>query len=130
MPFFFSFFFFVRFNARLMLEKLRGKRLMFVGDSLNRNQWESMVCLLQSVIPPGKKSVNRVGSLSVFRAEVRTRPSFLREMFQFRLVTKYSRIPHQFSSRIWKNYIWQRKIIEKTVGVCGPLEPTTMTLNC
>ncbi|XXG39671.1 hypothetical protein AAC387_Pa01g0572 [Persea americana] len=58
-----------KFNARLMLEKLRGKRLMFVGDSLNRNQWESMVCLLQSVIPPRKKSMNRVGSLSIFRAE-------------------------------------------------------------
>lgn len=58
-----------KFKARLLLQKLRNKRLMFVGDSLNRNQWESMVCLVQSVVPPGRKSLNKTGSLSIFRIE-------------------------------------------------------------
>ncbi|CAL9106051.1 unnamed protein product [Musa textilis] len=58
-----------RFDARVMLERLRGKRLMFVGDSLNRNQWESMVCLVQSVVPWDKKTLTKNGSLNVFRIE-------------------------------------------------------------
>lgn len=30
-----------------MLEMLRGKRMVFVGDSLNRNMWESLICSLR-----------------------------------------------------------------------------------
>ncbi|XP_058100742.1 protein trichome birefringence-like 31 [Magnolia sinica] len=58
-----------RFDALTLLEMLRGKRLMFVGDSIQRTQWESMVCLLQSVIPDGKKSVHRNPPMKIFRAE-------------------------------------------------------------
>uniref|UniRef100_A0ACD5WWI5 Uncharacterized protein n=1 Tax=Avena sativa TaxID=4498 RepID=A0ACD5WWI5_AVESA len=39
-----------RFDARKVLAMLRGKRLVFVGDSLNRNQWESMMCLLREAV--------------------------------------------------------------------------------
>jgi hypothetical protein len=39
-----------RFDARKVLEMLRGKRLVFAGDSLNRNQWESMMCLLRQAV--------------------------------------------------------------------------------
>ncbi|KAK4790382.1 hypothetical protein SAY86_017686 [Trapa natans] len=58
-----------KFKARLLLQKLRNKRLMFVGDSLNRNQWESMVCMAQSIIPAGRTSLVKFGSLSIFRIQ-------------------------------------------------------------
>ncbi|KAH1216279.1 hypothetical protein AAZX31_13G086000 [Glycine max] len=36
-----------RFNATDFLVRLNGKRLMLVGDSMNRNQFESILCLLR-----------------------------------------------------------------------------------
>lgn len=33
-----------------MLEKLRNKRVVFAGDSIGRNQWESLLCILSSTI--------------------------------------------------------------------------------
>ncbi|KAE9465157.1 hypothetical protein C3L33_02932, partial [Rhododendron williamsianum] len=57
------------FNATLMLETLRGKRMMFVGDSLNRGQYVSLVCLLHGLIPEEAKSMETNGSLTIFRAK-------------------------------------------------------------
>lgn len=37
-----------KFNTKLILEKLRNKRVVFVGDSIGRNQWESALCMLAS----------------------------------------------------------------------------------
>lgn len=39
-----------RFDAMNMLEKLRNRRLVFVGDSIGRNQWESLLCMLSSAV--------------------------------------------------------------------------------
>lgn len=60
----------IRFNATALLERLRNKRLMFVGDSLNRGQWVSMVCLLESWISPKLKSMHDNGSSNIFKAIV------------------------------------------------------------
>ncbi|XP_047966622.1 protein trichome birefringence-like 33 [Salvia hispanica] len=57
------------FNATLMLETLRGKRMMFVGDSLNRGQFVSMVCLLHKIIPDHAKSMTTNSSFMVFTAK-------------------------------------------------------------
>ncbi|PSS34717.1 Protein trichome birefringence-like, partial [Actinidia chinensis var. chinensis] len=56
-----------RFNAKAMLERLRNKRLVFVGDSITRNQWASMICLLDSSISPVLKSVTANKSITTFK---------------------------------------------------------------
>lgn len=43
---------------------------MFVGDSLNRNQWESMVCMVNSAVPSYNKTWYKTGSLAIFKIEV------------------------------------------------------------
>ncbi|CAN8288490.1 unnamed protein product [Cochlearia groenlandica] len=35
-----------RFEVKDVLEKLRDKRIVFVGDSMSRTQWESLICML------------------------------------------------------------------------------------
>ena len=42
-----------------MLEKLRNRRVVFVGDSIGRNQWESLLCMLSSAVP-NKKSIYEI----------------------------------------------------------------------
>ncbi|KAL8484858.1 hypothetical protein ACS0TY_027232 [Phlomoides rotata] len=37
-----------RFDGLKMLKMLQGKRMAFVGDSLNRNMWESLICSLRN----------------------------------------------------------------------------------
>lgn len=66
-----------RFNASLMLETLRGKRMMFIGDSLNRGQYVSLICLLHQLIPQHAKSMETFGSLTVFTAKVGTSYPYL-----------------------------------------------------
>ncbi|XP_038722807.1 protein ESKIMO 1-like isoform X2 [Tripterygium wilfordii] len=58
-----------KFNAKLLLETLRGKRVMFIGDSIHLNQWQSMVCLVQSVVLPEKKSLSRGNYSTAFKME-------------------------------------------------------------
>lgn len=59
-----------RFDPLKLMQILRGKRLMFVGDSVQRGQFESLVCMVQSIIPQGKKSLQRVPPRKIFKVEV------------------------------------------------------------
>nr|XP_043626041.1 protein trichome birefringence-like 41 [Erigeron canadensis] len=47
-----------RFDGRNFLEKLRGKTIMFVGDSLSKNHWLSLLCMIHSSVPSESYDVN------------------------------------------------------------------------
>ncbi|XP_026378705.1 protein trichome birefringence-like 2 [Papaver somniferum] len=53
-------FFLITINATDFLERLRGKKMVFVGDSLNRNMYESLIRILRNDI----KDKNRISKLS------------------------------------------------------------------
>ncbi|KAJ8752810.1 hypothetical protein K2173_008545 [Erythroxylum novogranatense] len=56
-----------RFDAKKFLELMRGKTLAFIGDSVARNQMESMLCLLWQVEAP-KNRGNRKMQRYYFRS--------------------------------------------------------------
>ncbi|CAL5335213.1 unnamed protein product [Camellia sinensis] len=105
-----------RFNAIAMLERLRGMRLVFVGDSITRNQWASMVCLLESFIPPALKSVNSSGSLAIFKVTLESNSDHpMNHHFSSKQIVRVQEIENH--ARHWtdadilvfNSYIWWRK---------------------
>ncbi|KAE8713793.1 Protein trichome birefringence-like 43 [Hibiscus syriacus] len=55
-----------RFNGKDFLRKFRGKRIMFVGDSLSLNQWQSLTCILHRAVPGEAYISQRVEAISTF----------------------------------------------------------------
>lgn len=43
-----------RFDGKSFLTKYRGKKIMFIGDSVSLNQWQSFMCLLHSSVPEAR----------------------------------------------------------------------------
>lgn len=46
-----------RFNGLAFLEKMRGKKILFVGDSLSFNIWQSLSCMIHSSVPQVKYTI-------------------------------------------------------------------------
>ncbi|KAK4429567.1 protein trichome berefringence-like 7 [Sesamum alatum] len=89
-----------RFDVHAALELLRGKRVVFVGDSLSRTQWESMICMLMSVVEDknsvyevnGNEITKQIGHLAVRFRTFNFTVEFYRSVFlvQPGPVPKYS----------------------------------------
>ncbi|KAL6581047.1 hypothetical protein OROMI_006970 [Orobanche minor] len=58
-----------RFSGAEFMMKMRGKSVMFVGDSLGRNQWQSFICMMISTgLPPSSPTQIITGDpLSIFK---------------------------------------------------------------
>ncbi|XP_057430348.1 protein trichome birefringence-like 38 [Lotus japonicus] len=53
-----------RFDGKDFLNRWKGKKIMFVGDSLSLNMWESLACMIHASVPNAKTSFLRKESLS------------------------------------------------------------------
>ncbi|KAG1339081.1 putative Glutamate--cysteine ligase, chloroplastic [Cocos nucifera] len=58
---------YLRFDGLDFLMRMRGKTVMFVGDSLGRNQWESLICMLHAAVPLSQTQLIRGEPLSTFK---------------------------------------------------------------
>ncbi|KAI3879777.1 hypothetical protein MKX03_000396 [Papaver bracteatum] len=56
-----------RFDGHEFLTRFKGKKFMFVGDSLSLNQWQSLTCMLHSAVPKAQYTLTRAGGLSTFK---------------------------------------------------------------
>ncbi|XP_021285033.1 protein trichome berefringence-like 7 [Herrania umbratica] len=78
-----------KFNVQEILGKLHGKRIVFVGDSLSRTQWESMICLLMTGVEDkrdvyeinGNKIAKKIRFLGVWFSSFNLRVDFYRSVF-------------------------------------------------
>ncbi|KAA8528141.1 hypothetical protein F0562_035608 [Nyssa sinensis] len=77
-----------RLDGKKMLELLRGKRLVYVGDSLNRNMWESMVCILRNSVEDKSKVFEASG-----REEFRTEGSYSFVFTDYNFSVEFFRSP-------------------------------------
>ncbi|KAF3442359.1 hypothetical protein FNV43_RR16275 [Rhamnella rubrinervis] len=55
-----------RFDGEAFLTRNRGKTIMFVGDSLSNNMWQSLTCVLHSAVPNSNYTITYSSKLSTF----------------------------------------------------------------
>lgn len=97
-----------RFDVGVILEKLRGKRVVFVGDSLSRTQWESMICLLMNGVDDktsvyeinGNKISKRIRYLGVRFSSFNFTVEFYRSVFLVQIGSVPKRSPKRVRSTI------------------------------
>lgn len=78
-----------KFDVQTVLEMLRGKRIVFVGDSMSRTQWESLICLLMTGVEDkssvyevnGNKITKRIRYLGVRFSSFNFTVEFFRSVF-------------------------------------------------
>ncbi|MQM12069.1 hypothetical protein Taro_044983 [Colocasia esculenta] len=58
------------FNGADFLNRFRGKKIMFVGDSISLNQWQSLTCMLHAAAPNAKTTVSKRDVISSVSFEV------------------------------------------------------------
>ncbi|XP_056699345.1 protein trichome birefringence-like 37 [Spinacia oleracea] len=55
-----------RFDGQDFVTRFTGKKIMFVGDSLSLDQWQSLTCMLQTALPHSTHKFTVKHGLSIF----------------------------------------------------------------
>ncbi|BFG40630.1 hypothetical protein CerSpe_269030 [Prunus speciosa] len=105
-----------RFDVRAVLETLRGKRIVFVGDSLGRTQWESLICLLMTGVEDkksvyevnGNKITKRIRFLAVRFSSFDLRIDFYRSVFLVQPASAPNRAPKRGTGGHQVNFLKYR----------------------
>ncbi|XP_072999657.1 protein trichome birefringence-like 31 isoform X2 [Typha latifolia] len=130
-----------RFDAVKLLTILRNKRLMFIGDSIQRTQWESMVCLIQSGVADNKKFLHKDPPRKIFVAEEfnasiefywapflvesnadhATKHRVQKRMVRLDSIAKHSHNWEGVDVMVFDSYIWwmNKPLINATIGSVG-----------
>uniref|UniRef100_A0A161ZZ38 Uncharacterized protein n=1 Tax=Daucus carota subsp. sativus TaxID=79200 RepID=A0A161ZZ38_DAUCS len=74
-----------RFSGRNFLRSSKGKRIMFIGDSIGLNQWQSLNCMLHSAVPQATYTLTRNKGLSTFKFTISEELSNRAIKFEFRI---------------------------------------------
>ncbi|XP_047308606.1 protein trichome birefringence-like 38 [Impatiens glandulifera] len=53
-----------RFDGVDFLRRFKGKKIMFVGDSLSLNQWQSLLCMIHASVPTAITTFSKQGLIS------------------------------------------------------------------
>ncbi|GAB4846604.1 hypothetical protein Ancab_025610 [Ancistrocladus abbreviatus] len=61
-----------RFDANDFLRRYKGKSILFVGDSLSLNQWQSLTCMLHATVPQSPYSLTQRPPIYVFYLHVQS----------------------------------------------------------
>ncbi|KAM7257876.1 hypothetical protein ACFE04_013617 [Oxalis oulophora] len=93
-----------RYSVHNILEQLRDKRIVFVGDSMSRTQWESLICLLMTGVEDknsvyeinGNKITKRIRFLGVRFSSFNFTIEFFRSVF----LVQYGWMPRHAPRRV------------------------------
>ncbi|KAK1274869.1 hypothetical protein QJS04_geneDACA011007 [Acorus gramineus] len=78
-----------RFDGKDFLWRMRGKKIMFVGDSLSLNNWQSLMCLLHAAVPASRTIFTRKQDLStLFFQDYKVSVMYYRSTYLVDLVKK------------------------------------------
>ncbi|KAJ4981607.1 hypothetical protein NE237_032444 [Protea cynaroides] len=97
-------FFLLRFDGLDFLTRFKGKKIMFVGDSLSDNQWQSLTCMLHTAVPQAKFNLATQGNISTFTfPDYGVSVVFNHNVFLVDLVGRVLKLDSITSGDSWKN---------------------------